>query len=51
MRIAYLGPEGTFTERAARDLFPSGEFLPIQPIRGVVFSVENEKTDFGVIPL
>ena len=36
MRIAYLGPEGTFSHRAARDKFGnSAEFIPVQTIGDV----------------
>jgi prephenate dehydratase len=28
MKIAYLGPQGTFTEKAAREMFPEGTFNP-----------------------
>ncbi|MEK6885895.1 MAG: prephenate dehydratase domain-containing protein [Nanoarchaeota archaeon] len=51
MKVAYLGPAGTFTERAAKDLFPNSELVAIQPIRGVVFSVEKREARYGIIPL
>ena len=51
MKIAYLGPEKTFTEKATRELFPEQEPLPLQPIRNVVMAVETGKADKGVVPL
>jgi len=51
MKIAYLGPEKTFTEGAARELFPEGDLIPIQPIRNVIMAVENGKAEAGVVPL
>ena len=35
-KVAYLGPEKTFTEIATKELFPFSELIPIQPIRKVV---------------
>jgi chorismate mutase / prephenate dehydratase len=51
MKIAYLGPLNTFTEKAARELFPNEEYIVLQPIIKVVQSVEQGNADFGVIPL
>jgi prephenate dehydratase len=51
MKVAYLGPEKTFTEKAAKELFPEGDLVPIQPIRNVVMAVENGKVTRGVVPL
>lgn len=51
MKIAYLGPEKTFTEKVTKDLFPKDELVPITPIRNVVHSVEAGEVDFGVVPL
>ncbi len=51
MKVAYLGPEKTYTERAAREMFPKEELIPLQPIRMVVQAVEKGKVDYGVVPL
>ncbi|MBP7708664.1 prephenate dehydratase, partial [Candidatus Pacearchaeota archaeon] len=51
MKIAYLGPKGTFTEKISKELFPNEELIPLQPIRNVIFAVENDKADFAVVPL
>ena len=50
-KIAYLGPEKTFTEAAAKEIFPSEELVPIKPIRRVIRTVECGDVDFGVVPL
>lgn len=51
MKIVYLGPEKTFTEKAAKEFFPDLELTPLQPIRNVIMAVENEKADFAIIPI
>jgi len=51
MKIAYLGPKNTFTERVAKEIFPGGDLIPIQPIRNVVMAVENGKVARAVVPL
>ena len=51
MRIAYLGPEKTFTETLTRQIFPDAELVPMIPIRRVVMAVERGNVDLGVIPL
>lgn len=51
MKVAYLGPQGTFTEKATKEVFPSEELVPLQPIRRVVRSVETGEVDHGVVPI
>ena len=51
MKIAYLGPKGTFTEQAVKELFPDSELIAIRPIRNVVNLIESGKAEFGVLPL
>lgn len=51
MKISYLGPEKTFTEKVTRELFPQEELVALQPIRNVVMAVENNKVDLGVVPI
>jgi len=47
--IAYLGPEGTFTEEAAYRL--SNRLLPFDSIIDVLDAVKNGKVDKGVVPI
>lgn len=51
-RIAYLGPEGSFTHQAAETRFGgTGEYLMLPTIRSVFDSVETERAKFGVVPI
>jgi len=52
IKVAYLGPEATFTHGAARKHFGSSvEFIPAESIGGVFREVENEAADYGVVPI
>ncbi len=51
MKVAYLGPEGTFTEKAAKEMVERGELMAVTPIRKVVKAVDNSEVDYGVVPL
>ena len=51
-RIAILGPEGTFTEAAARQHFGHAFEAIFQPTINDVFSaVEVDRAEFGVVPV
>lgn len=50
--VAYLGPKGTFSERAAIKQFGEGaETVPQSSIDEVYRSVESGGADFGVVPV
>ncbi len=50
--VCYLGPEGSFTEMAARKQFGSSVIMkPLANTSDVFREVENGKMDFGVIPI
>ena len=50
--VAYLGPQGTFSERAAIKQFGEGaETVPQSSIDEVYRSVESGAADFGVVPV
>lgn len=52
MRIAYLGPRGTFCEEAARNFSPSrANLIPCSDIAEVFQSVGNGTADLGIVPL
>ncbi len=51
-RVAYLGPEATFTHLAAREYFGSQAlFVPAETIPQVFAEVEQERADYGVVPV
>lgn len=52
LQIAYLGPEATYTEQAARKTFGSSlDYLPMGTIADVFAAVEKGEADYGVIPI
>jgi prephenate dehydratase len=52
MRIAYLGPAGTFTEDALREAVPSGDFepLPTATIHDAILAVERGEAERALVP-
>ena len=52
LRIAYFGPEGTFTESAAKKHFGSApNFAALATIDEVFRAVESGNADYGVVPV
>jgi chorismate mutase/prephenate dehydratase len=52
LRIAYFGPEATFTHMAARSKFGSqAEFIPAETIPQVFEEVARNGADYGVVPV
>jgi chorismate mutase/prephenate dehydratase len=52
IRVAYLGPEATFTHAAARDRFgSSATFLPLASITDVFREVSCGRASYGVVPI
>jgi chorismate mutase / prephenate dehydratase len=52
IKVAYLGPELTFTHQAALKKFGvSLDYTPCDSISGVFDEVEKEKADYGVVPI
>ena len=52
LRIAYFGPEGTFTESAAKKHFgASPQFTATATIDDVFRAVESGNADYGVVPV
>lgn len=51
-RVAFLGPEHTYSHEAARMRFGSSvEFVPESSIAGVFQALDNARADFGVVPV
>ncbi|MFQ5904000.1 MAG: prephenate dehydratase, partial [Candidatus Binatia bacterium] len=52
IKIAYLGPEATFTHMAARERFGSSTtFVPLISIADVFQEVSQGRVDYGVVPI
>jgi len=52
LRVAYLGPEATFTHLACMERFGlSTQFLPMRNIAAVFSEVEKGNADYGVVPI
>ncbi|MCD6416748.1 MAG: prephenate dehydratase [Planctomycetes bacterium] len=52
IKVAYLGPEGTFTHMAARANFGEAvTYVPVATIDDVFGEVERKRADYGVVPV
>ncbi len=51
MKIAYLGPEASFTSLAAGQIFPDDELIPHSSIRDCFLAVKNAEVEKAVVPL
>ncbi len=51
-RVAYLGPEATFSHMAAINFFGHAtDFVPVESVLDVFEEVESNRVDFGVVPV
>ena len=52
-RYAYLGPEGTFTEIALRQMVPAdaGEFVPVVDVPTALGAVRSGEVDYAVVAI
>ena len=52
VRVAFFGPEGSFTHLAARTRFGAQEsYISVPTIPDVFYEVERGKTNYGVVPV
>jgi len=50
-QVAYLGPEGTFCEQAARKHFSRAVFVPCPSVADIFIAVETGGANYGVVPV
>ncbi|WP_332019349.1 prephenate dehydratase domain-containing protein, partial [Kaistella sp.] len=51
MKIAYLGPQASFTQLAASQIFPENELIAESSILDCFNAVKNGEVDKAVVPL
>ncbi len=51
LRIAYFGPQGTFTEQAARALAPGEDLTPYETVRLALQAVRDNAADAACVPI
>lgn len=50
-RVAFLGPKGTFTELATKELFPNEWTIPFKTIPECIEAVDSGQVDIAVVPV
>ena len=52
VKVAYLGPQGTYTHQAALQQFGQmADFLPAATIAEIFEEVERDRSEYGVVPI
>ena len=51
LKIAYLGPAGTFTEMAAGQVATASELLPVASVTAAIDAVLEGRADRAVVPI
>ena len=51
-KVAYLGPEGTYTHQAAESRFGAmSAYLPLASIEAVFTKLKHKEAKYGVVPI
>ncbi|WP_168050256.1 prephenate dehydratase [Ignicoccus islandicus] len=50
-KVAYLGPEGSYTHEAAVTAFPGAQLLPSKTISEVFEKVSKNEAKYGIVPI
>ncbi|WP_078597324.1 prephenate dehydratase [Evansella clarkii] len=50
-KVGFLGPKGSFTEAAAKEMFFGSERIPFSNIPDSIDAVKEKKVDYTVVPL
>src|SRR5262245_21671692 len=51
LRLAFLGPAGTFSEEAALKYDAAAEQVPMSSITAVASAIESGMADLGIVPI
>ncbi len=51
MKVAFLGPETSFSHEAALKAFPEANLVEMHSIQNIFYAVSDGKADFGVVPI
>ena len=51
MRVAFLGPKGSFSHHVAQEAFPQADLVPYQNITEVMKAYEGKEVDYSVVPV
>lgn len=51
MKIAYLGPSGSFTHNVALSAFPQADLVPFETITEVLKAYQDKKVSFAIVPV
>lgn len=51
MKLAYLGPEGSYSYVAAKHYAPDGELIGMRSFRAIISDIEEGSIDEGILPI
>ena len=51
MKVAFLGPKGSFSHHVAQEAFPQADLVPYQNITEVMKAYEGKEVDYSVVPV